>query len=94
MEQPFSNLKDPAQTLQKHLRETLAKNQQLTINTQPNIHEHELVSIKNKEKSKESAVASSAVKKHLQKFVIDRQKSKIMDNYAQAAAAQGISGWA
>ena len=91
MEQPFSNLKDPAQTLQKHLRETLAKNQQLTINTQPNIHEHELVSIKNKEKSKESAVASSAVKKHLQKFVIDRQKSKIMDNYAQAAAAQGIS---
>jgi len=91
MEQPFSNMKDPAQTLQKHLRETLAKNQQLTINTQPNIHEHELVSIKNKEKSKESAVASSAVKKHLQKFVIDRQKSKIMDNYAQVAAAQGIS---
>nr|CAB3252143.1 histone deacetylase 9 [Phallusia mammillata] len=66
--------------LQEHLKMFLAhqKDQQQLTQPAPPSDERKLMhSVKAKEK--QSAIASNAVKKHLQKFVIDRQKVKGRD---------------
>ncbi|XP_076800062.1 histone deacetylase 4-like isoform X2 [Clavelina lepadiformis] len=68
--------------LQEHFKMVLSQQRQEADQMKAANKTNELInSIKNKDKNKESAVASNAVKKHLQKFVIGRQKGKILDSY-------------
>jgi len=64
---------------QEHLKNVISKQRENKSIDNSLVDERELILYRNKEKGKESAVASSAVKKHLQNFVIGRQKSKVLD---------------
>lgn len=85
MDERYNSVKDCSHQLQQHLKNVISKQREQQIMDNAIVDERELISYKNKAKGKESAVASTVVKMHLQRFVIGRQKSKNMESYPSAS---------
>ncbi|XP_039267338.2 histone deacetylase 4-like isoform X2 [Styela clava] len=100
-EQVLANIQRQQQ-LQEHFRQFLQKQHEeqnaaknhMRIAEEEMQQKHDLFGqVLNKDKSRESANASSAVKQHLQKFVIGRQKTKTYDGYPNNVVERKMLRW-
>lgn len=82
------------QQLQEHLKLVINKHREQQVAEQHAAaieEQKELICIRNKDKG--SAVASTAVKKHLARFVMGRQKDRVIDAYSNSMLPEHAQHW-